>query len=147
IATGIADFVLPVRELGARLTEMLRNKESIPDIDERSFDDELVLRVLAIVRVRTGHDFSRYKRSTILRRIARRMQITRTDELKQYSDYLRDHAEEAQALLGDLLISVTTFFRDSEAFDALRVQAIPRLFDGRDPTDTIRVWIAGCATG
>src|SRR5262249_21380402 len=110
-------------------------------------DDELVLRVLAIVRVRTGHDFSRYKRSTILRRIARRMQITRTDELKQYSDYLRDHAEEAQALLGDLLISVTTFFRDSEAFDALRVQAIPRMFDGRDPTDTIRVWIAGCATG
>ncbi len=147
IATGIADFVLPVRELAARLAEMLRNKESIPDIDERSFDDELVVRILAIVRVRTGHDFTRYKRSTVLRRIARRMQITRTDELKQYSDYLRDHAEEASALLGDLLISVTTFFRDSEAFDSLRVQAIPRLFDSRDATDTVRVWIAGCATG
>lgn len=147
IATGIADFVLPVHELGVRLAELLRNKEIVRAIDERDFDENLVRRILAHVRVRTGHDFTKYKRSTILRRIARRMQITRTDGLAEYCDYLRDRADEAQALLADLLISVTTFFRDSEAFDALKTGIIPHVFGGKDVTDTIRIWVPGCATG
>jgi two-component system CheB/CheR fusion protein len=147
IATGIADFVLPVRELAQRLVELLRNKESISVIDERNFDEELMRRILAHVRVRTGHDFTKYKRSTILRRVARRIMVTRTDELRHYYDFLREHEDEAQALLGDLLISVTTFFRDSEAFDALKSQVIPHLFEAKDATDIIRVWVAGCATG
>jgi two-component system CheB/CheR fusion protein len=117
--------VLPVRELAARLIELMHNNDSLPAVEEGSFDDDLVRRVLAHLRVRTGHDFSKYKRSTILRRIARRMQVTRSDELQHYYDLLRDHAEEAQLLLGDLLISVTTFFRDGEVFDALKTQVIP----------------------
>jgi two-component system CheB/CheR fusion protein len=147
IATGSADFVLPLNELAIRLVELMHNKESLPLIDERNFDEDLVRRILAQVRVRTGHDFSKYKRSTILRRIARRMQITRTDKLDEYYEFLRDHPGEAEALLGDLLISVTTFFRDSEAFDSLRAHVMAHLFDGKAPTDTIRVWVAGCATG
>jgi two-component system CheB/CheR fusion protein len=147
IATGVADFVLPVRELVARLVELIRNRESlsIPDADQ--FDEDLLRRILAHVRVRTGHDFSKYKRSTVLRRIARRMQITRADNPKNYYDFLRDNAEEAQALLGDLLISVTTFFRDSEVFEALKTRVVPQLFQAKAPDETIRIWVPGCATG
>jgi two-component system CheB/CheR fusion protein len=147
IATGIADFVLPVRELAGRLVELIRNRDSAAIDEMRNIDEEALRRLLAHVRVRTGHDFSRYKRSTVLRRIARRLQVTRTDDLKTYYEFLRDNPDEAQALLADLLISVTTFFRDVEAFEALKNEVIPHLFEGKDPTETIRVWVPGCATG
>ncbi|MBV9462401.1 MAG: PAS domain-containing protein, partial [Bradyrhizobium sp.] len=147
IATGVADFVLPVRELARRLLDLIRIKStvSVPDIGH--FDEELLRRVLSRLRVRTGHDFSKYKRSTVLRRIARRMQVTRADNLKQYYDVLRDNPEEAEALRGDLLISVTTFFRDNEAFQAVAREVLPHLFMERHVDDTIRLWITGCATG
>src|SRR5262249_25147969 len=147
IATGIADFILPVRELAARLVELVRNKDSISIGEADHFDEELVLRILTHVRIRTGHDFSKYKRSTVLRRIARRMQVARTDELKHHYDFLRANADEAQALFGDLLISVTTFFRDSDAFEALKTKGLPNLFAAKDATETIRAWVPGCATG
>jgi two-component system CheB/CheR fusion protein len=147
IATGVADFVLPVRELAERLAELIHIKQTAPAPDEPTVDEELLRRILAHLRVRTGHDFSKYKRSTVVRRIARRMQVSRTEDLREYYEMMRENAEEAQALLGDLLISVTTFFRDSESFDVLKSQVIPPLFDGREANDTIRVWVPGCATG
>jgi two-component system CheB/CheR fusion protein len=147
IGSGVADFILPVRDLAARLVELIRVKQSGKQPVEPEVDEELLRRVLAHVRVRTGHDFSKYKRSTVLRRIARRMQVTRTDNLSGYYEALRDTTDEAQALLGDLLISVTTFFRDHDAFEALRTQVLPDLFDGRDLDATIRIWVSGCATG
>ena len=107
----------------------------------------MLRRILAHLRVRIGHDFSLYKRTTILRRIARRVQVTRQDSLADYYEYLRDHAEEAQSLFADFLISVTTFFRDRHAFELLAQDAIPQLFDGREASDTLRVWVPGCATG
>jgi two-component system CheB/CheR fusion protein len=97
--------------------------------------------------VRTGHDFSSYKRSTVLRRIARRIQITRTNDLSDYYSLLRDQADEAQALVNDLLISVTTFFRDPLVFNALASQVIPLLFEAKEASDSLRVWVPGCATG
>jgi len=147
IATGLADFVLPVEELAARIVELIRNKDHVAITAEQHLDEELVRRILAHVRVRTGHDFSKYKRSTILRRLARRMQITRSDELSRYYDFLRDNADEAQALLGDLLISVTTFFRDGETFDILKSWVIPHILQSKDPSAVVRVWVPGCATG
>jgi two-component system, chemotaxis family, CheB/CheR fusion protein len=147
IASGVADFVLPVRDLAARLVELIRLKSTAKLAEEPELDEELLRRVLAHLRVRTGHDFSKYKRSTVLRRIARRMQVRRTDSLQQYYEVLRENADEAQALLGDLLISVTTFFRDHDAFEALRTQVLPTLFENRDLNATIRIWVSGCATG
>jgi two-component system, chemotaxis family, CheB/CheR fusion protein len=147
IATGVADFVLPTRDLALRLAELIALKHSLPAIEPPQVDEELLRRVLAHLRVRTGHDFSKYKRSTVLRRIARRMQVMRTDTLKDYYEALRENGEEAQALLADLLISVTTFFRDGEAFEALTKHVIPEIFRDRDVDDPIRVWVAGCATG
>jgi two-component system, chemotaxis family, CheB/CheR fusion protein len=147
IATGIADFVLPVRELAGRLVELVHEKTNNANGEMRHFDEELLRRILAHVRVRTGHDFSKYKRATILRRLMRRMQVTRTEDPNDYYDVLRDSPDEAQALLGDLLISVTSFFRDKEAFETLELQVIPRLFQTKPPDQRIRVWVSGCATG
>src|SRR5262245_27124065 len=113
----------------------------------RPMSEDKLRRILAHVRVRTGHDFSQYKRSTLLRRIARRMQVTRMSDLKGYYHFLRGNADEAQALLGDLLISVTTFFRDGEAFESLKVQVLPQLFAAKEASEPIRVWVPGCATG
>jgi two-component system, chemotaxis family, CheB/CheR fusion protein len=147
VATGIADVVLPVRELAERLVELIQNKDLLTATDTRKLDEEVVRRILAHLRVRTGHDFSKYKRSTVLRRIARRMQVTRTDDPQDYYEILRDTPEEAQALLADLLISVTTFFRDNEVFDSLKLNVLPHLFNLKDPATPIRVWVPGCATG
>ena len=147
IATGVADFVMPVRDLAKRLVDLIRIKKSGAAPDIRNFDEELFRRIIVHLRMRTGHDFSKYKRSTVLRRIARRMQVARADDLQEYYDVMRDSADEAQALLGDLLISVTTFFRDGEAFEKLAKDVLPDLFKGRTHDQTIRVWVSGCATG
>ncbi len=139
IATGVADLVLPLRELAVHLVELIEKKRSDPETGE--LDQELLGRIFAHVTLRTGHDFSKYRRSTVMRRVARRMQVTRTDSLQAYYNFLHDNAGEAQELLGDLLISVTTFFCDAEAFEFLKAGIIPQLFKGKDPNEPIRVWV------
>ena len=158
IATGVVDWVLGVKEMPAKLLAYVRQRaeltlpgedgphpaekvELTPDEHETALRD-----VLAFLNTRTGRDFSCYKRATILRRIARRMQVNGLSDLPSYLVYMRTHAGEAGALLQDLLISVTNFFRDPAAFDALE-RAIPELFEGKGSGDTVRVWVAGCATG
>jgi two-component system, chemotaxis family, CheB/CheR fusion protein len=147
IATGLADFVLPLRELAARLPELIRDRQNRPPDTRPDGDGEVMQRVLSHLRVRSGHDFSSYKKSTIGRRIARRMHVQRALTMADYFTVLRDDPDEAQALFADLLISVTTFFRDASAFDKLAASVIPRLFDDKDDSHTIRVWVPGCATG
>jgi two-component system CheB/CheR fusion protein len=155
IAAEIADVVLPVRELAGRLAELTQSRAKLaplirppsadPSIDE---DDETALkRIFELVRSRTGHDFSRYKRATILRRLARRMQLNHRAGLDQYLTYLRENPEEIQSLFDDLLISVTTFFRDPAAWEALRQQVVVPLIDHVEPNEAIRIWVPGCATG
>jgi two-component system, chemotaxis family, CheB/CheR fusion protein len=146
LETGVADFVLPVRDLARRVNDLIRVKEIVWPPEMGNLDEDSLRRILAHVRVRTGHDFSKYKRSTVVRRIARRMQVNRIDELKDYYDVVRDKADEVQALLADLLISVTSFFRDHDAFEAL-ARLIPEIVAGTAPGEPIRVWAAGCATG
>jgi two-component system CheB/CheR fusion protein len=147
ISTGVADFILPVRDLAPRLLDLIRVKQSVSITNESQVDEEILVRILAHLRVRTGHDFSKYKRSTLLRRVARRMQVARTSSLRSYFEVLRDNSDEAQALLGDLLISVTTFFRDAEVFDAVKAQVLPTIFETKGLNEAIRVWVPGCATG
>src|SRR5262249_39088549 len=118
------------------------NAEDLAEKNEQS-----LTRVLAYLKVKSGHDFAHYKRATILRRLARRMQVTRTETLDQYLTHLRNQAEEVQSLLADLLISVTSFFRDAAAFHELARSVIPNLFDMRGEDHSVRVWVPGCATG
>jgi two-component system CheB/CheR fusion protein len=147
IATEAADFVLPVRQLAERLTELIRARLQGTFPDGRHSEDDQLRRILTHLRVRTGHDFSLYKRSTILRRVVRRMQVARKETFDEYFHYLRETPDEPQSLLADLLISVTTFFRDPEAFDSLAKLTIPALFQKSQDGHALRVWVAGCATG
>ncbi|MBV9723635.1 MAG: hypothetical protein JO299_00535, partial [Gammaproteobacteria bacterium] len=155
IAAEVADLVLPVHEMATRLGDLLRQKEKLatlmpPQSEDASIgqDDELMLkRIFDLVRVRTNHDFSRYKRATILRRLARRMQLQHRSSLEQYLTFLKDHPEEVQALFDDMLISVTSFFRDPLSWEALRVQVIAPLVERAQPGQPIRAWVPGCATG
>src|SRR3984885_12114520 len=147
VATGIADFVLPCREIPASLPELIRNRRNPLSDALTETDGEAMARILSPLRVRSGHDFSSYKKSTIRRRISRRMQVQRAATMADYLVNLRENPQEAQALFADLLISVTTFFRDTSAFDRLAASVIPRLFDDKGASDTIRVWVPGCATG
>src|SRR5262249_19918963 len=98
------------------------------------------------LRARTGHDFQRYKRSTVMRRLSRRMQLARKSELADYLLYLRENVEEVSALFSDLLISVTTFFRDGEAYEALTRTVIQTII-AESGDDDVRIWVPGCATG
>jgi two-component system CheB/CheR fusion protein len=109
-------------------------------------DEEHLREVLAFLRRKSGCDFSYYKRATIVRRIARRLQVNGMENLADYLSFLRLHPGESGALLQDLLISVTNFFRDRDAFQALE-SFIPELFKGKGPGDFVRVWSPACATG
>ena len=149
IATGAVDFVAPLARLVERLGEVAHSKDAVRSLDMNEAAND-VRRIVAFLRARTGHDFSSYKRATVMRRIARRMQVARLDSLAAYSEYLQDTPEEAKELFSDLLISVTMFFRDPHAFEALAQRAIPPILDdkaGRDGVEGVRAWVVGCATG
>jgi two-component system CheB/CheR fusion protein len=147
IAVGVADFVLPVKDIARRLVELINNKQQLALEDLASKDEETLRRILLHLRQKTGQDFSQYKRATVGRRVARRMQVTHNNALPQYLSHLQAHPGEVQALLADLLISVTSFFRDPEAFEELAEKAIQPLLDRHQPEAALRVWVPGCATG
>ncbi|MDF2440344.1 MAG: two-component system, chemotaxis family, CheB/CheR fusion protein [Abditibacteriota bacterium] len=155
IETGMIDWILPVEKMPAKLLEFRLNEDRIvlpstkapPRNDEEGLHHEAALReVLSFLHARTGHDFSCYKRATVLRRIARRLQVNSLQNIPDYVAFLRTHPGEAGALLQDLLISVTNFFRDGGAFHMLE-EMLPQLFHNKKAGDTVRVWVAGCATG
>jgi two-component system CheB/CheR fusion protein len=153
IATGMVDWVLPVRDMPARLLSYFRleNAVELPPEDgpaepAASSAEADLGNVLAFLRTRTGRDFSLYKRSTVLRRVGRRMQVNGVDNLASYLNCLRTRPGEAAELLQDLLISVTNFFRDPDCFDAL-AREIPLLFQDKGPGDVVRAWVVACATG
>lgn len=156
VATAFVDDVLPTALIPGRIIayrdglSAVRLPREQPDRnapDKDGADEKALHEVFALVRARTGHDFSNYKRATVLRRLERRLSVRQLADLGAYATFLREHPEEAHALLKDLLISVTNFFRDPEAFAHLERQIIPRLFLGKGPEDQVRVWLAGCATG
>ncbi|MGZ9151430.1 MAG: CheR family methyltransferase, partial [Nitrospira sp.] len=134
----------PIKQIASKLVDLIRAKGRIET--GSSTDDDLLQRILAHIRSKTGQDFSHYKRPTLTRRIARRMQVTHADGLTDYLAYLRGNAEEVQALFKDLLISVTSFFRDSHAYKTLAELVVPHLLE-REKGRPIRVWVPGCATG
>ncbi len=146
IATGAADFIGPIAQMASQIAEVTQSKRALLDMDGEQAESE-VRRIVALLRVRTGHDFSSYKRATVSRRIHRRMQVSRQKSLKAYFDYLEKNLEEAQELFHDLLISVTTFFRDREAYAALLKKVIEPLFEKAGADYPIRFWVVGCATG
>ena len=151
IATGLVDKILPVAEIPGTLVRYIRTEPRVPLPAESNETDHLervlLPKILAILKTRTERDFSRYKSATIIRRITRRMQLNFIEDFNRYIGRLREHPEETRALADDLLITVTSFFRDPEVFDRLEAQVVPKLFDSKLSEDTLRVWSVGCATG
>jgi len=149
IATGLADLILPIAQIPANILQYEQTEPRIlRSAEEVSQDDSALLqKVLALLRVRTDRDFTRYKRSTVLRRIGRRMQLNHVDDLTNYLEALRERPDEVRALADDLLITVGSFFRDREFFEKLEKEVVPRLFAREDKKEGIRAWCVGCATG
>lgn len=151
IATGLVDLVLPLEQIPAEIQHYLHTRPRVAVSGEDgglSEEQRLLLqKILAHVHARTGRDFSRYKHSTILRRIQRRMQLHHQEDLGRYLERLREQPEETQALSDEFLINVTSFFRDPEVFSVLEKELIPRLFAGKKSEDALRIWSVGCATG
>ena len=151
IGTGLVDGVLPAAAIPGRIiayrdrTRSVRLPEAAPE--PSAAEEDALREIIGQLRAGTGHDFSSYKRPTVLRRIARRMSLHAVADLQEYAALLPQHPEEARALLKDLLISVTNFFRDTDAFETLREKIVPQLFEGKGEHDQVRVWVPGCATG
>ncbi len=150
IATGVADLILPLAQIPQAILKYHQTRPRVPAVEEsqqatRGADP--LPKVLELLRARTDRDFRRYKRATIMRRIARRMQLNHLEDFEMYLARLREDPEEARALADDLLITVTSFFRDPEIFQALQQQVLPAMFQEKSAADSVRVWSVGCATG
>lgn len=150
LGTGLVDYELSPAEMPEQLikyvTHALGKPPKSSSISEPDNNNALN-KIFVLLRSQTGHDFSMYKPSTIYRRIERRMAIQQIEKISGYVKFLQQTPAEIDALFRDLLIGVTNFFRDPEAFKALEKRVIPKLFTGKNHGTSIRVWTTGCSTG
>lgn len=149
-AARAADILLPIAEIGRELTRLaelpLFQGKPGPDSTETSATEEIYAAIFRLLRRGTGVDFSHYKRPTIARRMARRMALRRVPSLATYAELFQKDPAEVQSLHEDVLIHVTSFFREPDTFDVLKKSVFPELIAHRD-AEPIRVWVPGCSTG
>lgn len=148
IGTGLIDIVAQPQDIVANLRKFFsRRMADESTVEEASEVADHIDELCETLRDAVGHDFSKYKRATLTRRIARRMQVLAIDDAGQYIKRIKSDADECEALFRDLLINVTRFFRDPTEFDALNREVIDKLVrDSRD-AEEIRVWVPGCSSG
>jgi two-component system CheB/CheR fusion protein len=148
LQTGLADYVLPPEKMPSQLisyfSQSIMKKEKFPVIERR---EDSLRKILALVRSQTAHDFSLYKKTTLNRRIEKRMTLHGIEDIVNYVRFLREHPEEVQALFKDLVIGVTNFFRDLEAFETLRRKILPKYLESKPGDYSYRAWVPGCGTG
>jgi len=149
IKTGIVDFILPPEEMPNTIISYIQSSRKIMKkigTHEQKVEQDLQ-KIFILIRNRTGHDFSSYKESTMNRRIGKRANIHQIDNIADYARYLQRHPEEIDHLFQELLINVTNFFRDPDAFNSLKFKILPELLAGKDESETFRVWVPGCSSG
>jgi two-component system, chemotaxis family, CheB/CheR fusion protein len=150
IATGVVDYVLPPEKMAVTLMDYIRQSGRvgirIPE-KEKEEPKNLLKKVIGVVRAQTGVDFSLYKTNTIVRRIEKRMAMHQITEIEDYLTYLRNSPHEINSLLREILIRVTNFFRDADAFDIMKNEVIPRLIVNKSEENPLRIWVPGCSTG
>jgi len=149
-AKGLADFVLPVEKMGSQL--LIHNKwlqqNTARNVNERlDKNSEILKRVLFIIQMHSGHDFSLYKKGTIYRRIENRMRACHIQDMDEYVSYLQRNAAEVETLFKAILINVTRFFRDTEAFEVLENEVLPDLLADKPEGYNLRIWTPGCSSG
>ena len=146
IAIGLADYILTPAEMPAQLiasvTQAFGKRSQVVTKAEDAMKN-----IFSLLRIQIGHDFSHYKKNTIIRRMGRRMNVKNIKSVDDYANYLEQNPEETKALFYDLLIGVTSFFRNPIAFEALQKKVIPDIFTGKHPDSAIRIWVPGCSTG
>ncbi|MEX2615218.1 MAG: CheR family methyltransferase [Alphaproteobacteria bacterium] len=151
ISAGLSDYILPPEKMMDRITAYLKAAESVATAIEEETPtqdpDAVRLEICALLAKQLGHDFSGYKEGSFMRRVQRRMQVLQIFNVGDYVDTLRDNPAEHEALFRDLLIGVTYFFRNDDAFESLEKNVIPELVEDIDPNTDVRVWVPGCATG
>lgn len=153
VATGNVDFVLPPQTIAAELTNLscspfLVRAEPLKLVQESPpSPGEPLTRIFSLLRTTTGVDFTQYKPATLDRRIQRRMLLYKLDRLEEYAQYLQAHQDEIQALYEEILIHVTSFFRDPQVFEQLKTQVFPTIGQNKSSDVPIRIWVAGCSTG
>ncbi|MCW3104773.1 MAG: Chemotaxis protein CheR [Bacteroidetes bacterium] len=149
ISTGFTDYILPPEDMPEKLIgyfyhPVIKTSDTGEVTDLKS--ENALLKVFMLLRTQTGHDFSLYKKSTIIRRIDRRIAVQQLKNISEYVNYLREHPHEIDVLFKELLIGVTKFFRDSEAFNALEKELM-EIIKNKKKEEPIRAWVAGCSTG
>lgn len=153
VAEGAADFVLSPADIAREIGKLAAQKETfysvIDELNEGAISnrDESLLSILRLLTRTTGVDFGQYKMNTVKRRIIRRMMLFKLETLKDYAGYLRQHTPEIHLLYQDLLINVTTFFRDAESSEYLQKNVLPRLIKGKESAEAVRIWVPACSTG
>ncbi|MDP3699899.1 MAG: chemotaxis protein CheB [Hylemonella sp.] len=150
IDTGLVDYQLPPAQMPAKLMAYVAQvfgKARRAQVPPAHGIDGALKKIFLLLRAQTGHDFTHYKPSTIHRRIERRMAVHEVASMDSYVEHLQKNPAEVEALFRDLLIGVTNFFRDPEAFAALEAKVIPLLFADKPADAVIRVWITACSTG
>jgi two-component system CheB/CheR fusion protein len=149
IAAGYATHILPAQKMPAMLVELGRQsafRQRVPPIESQAAVNGMN-QILLQVRRSTGHDFSLYKKSTIGRRVERRMAQHNIEDMALYARFLKEHPPEVQALFRELLINVTSFFRDPPAFEVLKDEILPQLLADKPDDYVFRIWVAGCSSG
>ncbi|MBC8017339.1 MAG: chemotaxis protein CheB, partial [Verrucomicrobia bacterium] len=149
INTGLVDLVAPAEDLPGKILGYLREGLHItkPESPLEEKDQSALEKVFILLRAKTGHDFSLYKKNTVYRRIERRMSIHQINKIAAYVRYLQENSQEVELLFKELLIGVTSFFRDPAAWEQLQKEAIPALLAARPAGGMMRAWSAGCSTG
>ena len=149
IHAGLADIIAPAEDLPGKIIDYLRHALVITktDMNLEEKDHSALSKVLILLRAKTGNDFSMYKKNTLYRRIERRMGIHQIDRIASYVRYLQENSQELEILFKELLIGVTTFFREEAAWAQLRDEVIPTLFANNPQGGKLRAWSAGCSTG
>lgn len=147
MAAGCVDFVRSPDGIARELAQIAAHPYVRRKPPEDKLADTALSKIFFLLRRATGHDFSGYKRSTIIRRINRRMVVHTLNRIEDYVYLLEQSPREIDELFHDMLINVTDFFRDPEAFDAVKAFVLPRLMEHRSPSDQLRMWVPGCSTG
>ena len=147
VESGYADYVLPPERMPEQLFAYIKNFGGLRTHETPVLPDRLAAlsRIVRLLRARTGHDFSLYKKNTIFRRIDRRMNLLTLTDMGLYLRYLQERPGEVERLFKEILIRVTSFFRDPETFDALKTKALPLLLEGKSEGYPLRVWVPGRA--
>jgi two-component system CheB/CheR fusion protein len=151
IAAEAAYFILPPDKIGKELARIAKHPQliraEIIAAQPKPTKEEFTKAIFTMLKTSFGVDFTHYKESTISRRIARRMVINQTETLKDYAAFLRSHPKELQALFDDMLIGVTSFFREPQTFDIMTEKMFPEFLKNRQHDNAIRIWAPGCSTG